>query len=143
MSPVIRFFWMVTLLIFAGGCSSYRVVTDPFIEDDWETNIVMSSAVKIGDKVKITLVDHSKAEGKIMTISYKDLTLEPIQPAQRIPGDYPPRVIMFDSILVVEKQEHDSNKTSLLVVGVIVGSLGVLALSIAASGGMGMNFGLK
>ena len=93
--------------------------------------------------MKITLVDHSKAEGKIMAISYKDLTLEPIQPAQRILGDYPPRAIMFDSILVVEKQEHDSNKTSLLVVGIIVGSLGVLALSFAASGGISINFSGK
>jgi hypothetical protein len=58
-------------------------------------------------------------------------------------GDYPPRVIMFDSILVVEKQKHDPNKTSLLVLGIIVGCLGVLGLSIAASGGMGVNFGLK
>jgi hypothetical protein len=141
MSTVMRFFWLVTLGFFVGGCSSYRVVSPPRIEDEAERAVGWESSVKVGDDVRITLTDNGKVEGRIMSISSEALTLEPIEPfnhtkyTENIPSDILPRVIAADSIWVLEKRSPSHGKSSLLVVGIIGGVLGLLAIAVAASGG--------
>ena len=139
MSSVVRFFWLITLIFFVGGCSSYKAVSSLRIadgDDGWEF------PVEVGDKVKITLMDDTQVEGKIMEISNFALTLEPAASTsytgakKNTPGDYLPREIAGDSIRALEKREHSGGKTGLLIGGIVVGLLGLLGIAIAASGGV-------
>ncbi len=140
MSIFMRFFWLVTLLFFAGGCSSYKAVSAPHINDDVGMAHAWESSVKVGDMVRITLADNSEVEGKIMALSSETLALEGDETTKSIDflGDlsvyYQPRVIAVESILVVELQEHSSSKTFLLVSGIIVGCVGILGILFASSG---------
>ncbi|MFH2053285.1 MAG: hypothetical protein ABIK96_12520 [bacterium] len=137
MSRAKRIFWLVTLLLFTGGCSSYKAVSPPRVGDDgWE------SAVRVGDQVSITLTDDGKVEGKVLAISSEALTLDGIETTdytkypENLSGDYRPRVIAFDSIRILEKSHPSAGKTTLLISGIIVGALALLAVLVAASGGI-------
>ena len=142
MSTAMRFFWLVTLVIFSGGCSSYKVVSSPRIEDETEMAVGWESSVKVGDEVRITLTDNGKVEGRVMSISSEALTLEPIESfkhtkyTKNIPNDNLPRVIAADSIRVLEIRSPSHGKSALLMVGIIGGVLGLLAIAVAASGGI-------
>ena len=110
MSTAMRSFWLVTLLIFSGGCSSYKMVSSTRIQDETEIAVGWESSVKVGDEVRITLTDNGKVEGRIRSIPFEALTLEPIEPikhtkyTENIPSDILPRVIAADSIQVLEKR---------------------------------------
>jgi|GEM_PF-3182242 len=139
MSAIKRFFWLATLVIFSGGCSSYRVVSSPNIEDETEMAVGWESSIKVGDEVRITLTDNGELEGKIMAISPNDLTLEPLKSDKWIKGnkyikdpenlssDYRPRVVEADSIRVLEKWSVNKGKSWLLVGGILVGTVSVAA----------------
>ncbi len=141
MSSIKRFFWLVTLLFFSGGCSSYKVVSFLRIEDETKMAVDWESSVKVGDEVRITLTDTGKVEGRVMSISSEALTLEPIEPfkhtqyTKNIPSEYLPRVITADSIRVLETWSPSHGKSALLMLGVIGGGVGLLAIAVAASGG--------
>jgi hypothetical protein len=144
MSMFMRYFWLVTLVFFVGGCSSYKLVTFPRIEDESGKAVGWDFSLNEGDKVKITLIDNSKVQGRIMAISHEALTLEPkhytkyTKYNENLTGDYLPRVVLADKIQAVEKQSASGTKTALLATGIILGGFGLLLGAFAAGGGTGM-----
>ena len=144
MSTLMRIFWLVTLVFFGGGCSSYRVVSPPRIEDETEMAVGWESSVKVGEKVRITLTNDDKVEGKIMEISSEALTLEPkhfteyTKYPENITGDYLPRVVLAESIRVIEMEKWELGKSILLAVGI----LAVLVV-IAVASGLSVDFSVN
>jgi len=144
MSILLRVMWLVTLVLFAGGCSSYKLVTSPRIEDESGKTVGWDFSLIEGDKVKITLTDNCKVEGRIMAISFEAITLEPTyytkytKYPENLTGDNLPRVITADKIQAVEKQSASGTKTALLVTGTILGGFALLLVAFAAGGGTGM-----
>jgi len=136
-----RFFWLATLLLFAGGCSTYRVVSAPRTEGATESDAVWGSVLEVGDEVKITLTNNDQAEGKIFSISPKAINLEGDEATkfthsrEGYTGYYLPTVIAFDSIRILEKRFASSGRTSLLIGGIIVGCIAVLGILVGAGGG--------
>ena len=143
MSKLVRLFWLVTLVLFAGGCSSYKLVTFPRIEDESGMAVGWDYSLKKGDKVKITLNDNAKVEGKIMEISSETLTLEGLKNTsytknlETLSSDNLPRVIPTDRIQAVEKKSGSGTKNALLITGTIVGAFALLLVAFAVGGGTG------
>lgn len=120
MSRAMRMIWVVTLVIFAGGCSSYSVVyptvgaDEPAPVGGWENN------VKSGDKVRVTLTDDSKIKGKITDLSTGSLVVEtgPSYEKESI-------VISQKEVRVIELRVGHAGRTTLVVIGVVVGLIAV------------------
>ncbi|MCK9995782.1 MAG: hypothetical protein KAH56_05835 [Candidatus Krumholzibacteria bacterium] len=78
MKPIMRFFWLVSLLFFGAGCSGYQVACYTRTEGSLEPGQEVGETcdLKPGDKVRITLVDGEQAEGIVQVISSSEIVLE-------------------------------------------------------------------
>jgi hypothetical protein len=145
MSTAMRLYWLVTLVFFAGGCSSYKLAPYPGIEDEAEMAVELEYKVEVGDKVKITMTDGNQFKGKVMEISSDAITLEPQRRSiyeKNKYGEGQPRVIKADRIQTLEMRVGSGGKTTLLVFGIVAGTIALIAIGFAASGGMG-SFGFE
>jgi hypothetical protein len=74
-----RLFWMIALLFFLGGCSSYRVVGTSL--EEVAPPPLPETGTKDGlrenDIVRLTLVDGEMVEGRVMLISAEEIVLNP------------------------------------------------------------------
>ena len=148
MPQTMRIVWVITLAFFTAGCSSYSVVYGPQDAENAAPSVGLTDAVETGDKVRVTLEDERRIEGKVASLSAESLTLEFGQPP-RVDhsslddlSDYeiPPYVsdsteIPADEMRVVEKRVASSDKTFFLVLGIVVGTVALMAVGLAISGG--------
>ena len=129
----------IVFLFCAGGCSSYRAVSYPGVEHEAEATGALEYPVEEQDKVRITEVDGTELTGRVKSRDAETITLEG-KKKYRYPSkdDTPPQTVSVHSIKTLELKEPSPGKTTLLILGIIGGTIGALGIAIAASGGMGM-----
>jgi len=127
---------VLVVLSCVGGCSSYHVVSFPQVGDEAVSSGSRDYPIEAGDNVRITEIDNTRVEGKVKSRDGDAITLEAQNFGYDPPDDVPPRVIEIPSIKTLEKKEASPNKTTFLIVGVLVGSIGLMAVGLALSGGV-------
>lgn len=133
MKATLRVFWILTLLIFAAGCSTYQVAALPRYGEQGPELEREEELAKVGDTVKIRLVDGPVVHGRVQAISAEELTLYPLLSAAGNPYKLPPRTIPAEKVRVIEL--YKANLTKSILLGVIVaGSLVGIGLGINAFG---------
>ena len=124
MSRSLRFFWMLTLACFVGGCSSYRTMPFPDSGRGTDPAAGREPNVEVGDRVRITLADDSQAEGKIMAATAAAITLEPVNHTtytkypENLTKDELPRVIAIEDVRIIEKAAFNVVRSFVLTAGI-------------------------
>lgn len=127
MSYLMRIFWLISLLFFVSGCSGYKVACcfDSDISDENLQDIRDRCDLKIGNSIRLNLVDGTQADGVVHSFSSREITLA-AKGENLKPRSYPTA-----EILSVEKEtSYTAYKTAALILiltGIIVG--GAMAIS--------------
>ena len=148
MSVFQKYFWLVTLVLFVGGCSSYKMVTVPGLAGDVDAAREMENSLKPGDQVRLALNDGSELKGEVLDITDMSLRLDT---ADREPNGYGwshqadeaasgVAEIPISDVAAAEKCEFNAGK-SLLYAACVVGALLGLGAAIMSAGG-GFNMGV-
>ena len=123
MSALARFIWVITILAFLSGCTSYRHASLPGAPVDTAAN-ENSHFVKVGSRVKVTLTGGEVVTGEVLQVSGNELVLT---------GDgnygYSERSLSTSDIVAIE-MEYTSSSDKKKNVEIVLFS--VLALGIAA-----------
>lgn len=120
MKPLLRMFWLITLLIFASGCSGYRVVgfSLPEVAAEFDAEEPYTGRLQPGDKLLVNLVNGTQERGVLKDLSSDSIVLA-------APKDSSITLCLpAAQIQSIEKNEADGGKTAVLVLGAI----GALAL---------------
>ena len=117
MSAAMRMIWLITLALFLGGCSSYSVVYPPKSADDPAPIGGWANFINSGDRVRVTLTDDRKIEGKVTNLSDESLVVE-TRPDQEI------EIIAMapEEVRLIEMRAGSWGKTVLLVLRALGGS---------------------
>ena len=123
-----RVFWLLSMIMFLGGCSTYQVVSTPkFEEESPESNNSLSSFKK-GDQVRITQWYDGIIEGKVIAAEASGITIKPIKSDSE-------ELLHIEAISIkaVEKMSFNVGK-SLLVFGIVALPIVALGIAIDSSG---------
>ena len=121
MSYLMRIFWQITLLFFVSGCSGYKVACcfDSVVSDENVQDIQDRCDLKIGNSIRLNLVDGTRADGVIHSFSSREITLAAKD------KNLKPRSYSTAEILSVEKEtSYTAYRTAALILiltGIIVG----------------------
>ena len=94
--------------------------------------------VNTGDRVRVTLMDDRRIEGTISNLAADSITVE----TGRIYDDKEIIVVSAKEVKSIELQVGSGKKTALLVFGIVVGTIALIGIGFAASGGLG-SFGFE
>lgn len=105
MKPQLRLFWLIVLLNFVSGCSGYHTACHSLseVEAKGGEEFGMGCDLKLGEKVRINLVDGEQAEGIIQTITSREIVLD----AEG--NNLQPRVFSADQVQSIERPSGSSS----------------------------------
>jgi hypothetical protein len=105
MKPQLRLFWLIVLLNFVSGCSGYRTACHSLSEVEAKGGEEFGGGcdLKLGEKVRINLVDGEQAEGIIQSITSREIILD----AEG--NNLQPRVFSADQVQSIEKPSGSSS----------------------------------
>jgi hypothetical protein len=113
MSAGKRFFWLVVLLVFLGGCGGYRQVS--LAEDGRGDEFGLAEDLKTGDRVRLILRDGNVVEGIVEQFGDTTIVLDPLE------GDGPVRSHPMDEIHSIERYASGSGKhLGMFILGYLV-----------------------
>ena len=117
MSATLRMIWLISWALFLGGCSSYSVVYSPKDADDQAPVVGWANSVNSGDRVRVTLTDDRKIEGRVTNLSDESIVIETC-PDQEI------EIIAMapEEVQLIEIRAGGWGKTVLLVLRAFGGS---------------------
>lgn len=109
MKPIMKLFWLITLMFFTAGCSGYNVACYTRSEEPLEPgqDVREICDLKPGDKVRVTLVDGEQVEGTVQIISASEIVFNSIG------NDLQPRGYSIDQIQSIMKSSSRSKSKSL------------------------------
>ena len=108
-----RFFWLVVLLVFQGGCGGYRQVS--LAEDGRGKEFGLAEDLKTGDRVRLILRDGNVVEGIVEQFGETAIVLDPVE------GDGPVRNHPRDEIHSIERYASGSGKhLGMFILGYLV-----------------------
>ncbi len=105
MKPQLRLFWLIVLLNFVSGCSGYHTACHSLSEVEAESSeeFGVGCDLKLGEKVRINLVDGEQAEGIIQSITSREIVLDAED------NNLQPRVFSADQVQSIEKPSGSSS----------------------------------
>jgi len=105
MKPQLRLFWLIVLLNFVSGCSGYHSACHSLseVEAKGGEEFGMGCDLKLGEKVRINLVDGEQAEGIIQSITSREIILD----AEG--NNLQPRVFSVDQVQSIERPSGSSS----------------------------------
>jgi len=74
MSNLMRIFWLIALLIFVSGCSGFKVACQMGSDVPGEVDQDICD-LKTGEKIRLNLVDGTRVDGVIQSLSPHEITL--------------------------------------------------------------------
>ena len=118
MKPQLRLFWLIVLLNFVSGCSGYHTACHSLseVEAKGGEEFGMDYDLKLGEKVRINLVDGNQAEGVIQSITSREIVLD----AEG--KNLQPRVFSVDQVQSIERPSGSSSS----IVTAIMNAGGIL-----------------
>ena len=132
MSRLLRIFWLITLLFFVSGCSGYKVACsiDSDVPGEDIQDLLENCDLQTGKKIRLNLVDGTRADGVIHSFSSLEITLDAKD------KNLKPQSYSTAEIVSIEKENsYTAYRTVALILiltGIIVG--GAIAISNADLG---------
>ena len=148
MSAIVRIVWVVTLVAFVSGCSTYRVVAGGPPAAAMSPEVVWSPDVRAGERVRVTLADGRQYAGRLVSLRADEVVLQPDRSTRdrmiRLSESGPPGspieaqrdgsvMIAADHVSTVEKRVGSAGKSGLLLLGIIGGLVAVVGIVFATS----------
>ncbi len=130
MSTAMKVFWLLSLVFFVGGCSSYRAVSFPRSDPKAANPVDEDSVAQAGDNVRVTLTSARVVEGHVVEITPEFLIIDPSTGTPE--NEMSPIGIGIDSVSGIEVMGRHLGNSVFMGAGVVF-ALGAVAITVVAS----------